>query len=64
MKKKTACARAEPTEPDPKARGSQRHWISEWVVNSFHHLVDLGLNFFSKTRWDRTLHVIRGHPLQ
>jgi len=28
------------------------------------HLADLALNFFSKTRWDRTLRVVRGHPLE
>ncbi|HZS54553.1 MAG TPA: signal peptidase I [Bryobacteraceae bacterium] len=26
------------------------------------HMVDLGEHFFSRTRWDRTLHVIRGFP--
>jgi signal peptidase I len=30
---------------------------------SVHHLVDLGLHFFTKTRWDRTLKLIRGYPL-
>jgi signal peptidase I len=24
------------------------------------HLVDLGLHFFSKTRWDRSLQLVRG----
>ena len=28
------------------------------------HLFDIALNFFGKTRWERTLHVIRGYPLQ
>src|SRR5579863_6800099 len=28
-----------------------------------HHLVDLGLHFFTKTRWDRTLKLIHGYPL-
>ena len=28
-----------------------------------HHLVDLALHFFTKTRWNRTLKLIRGYPL-
>ena len=28
------------------------------------HLKDLALNFFSKTRWSRTFHLIRGYPLK
>lgn len=28
------------------------------------HLKDLALNFFSKTRWNRTFQLIRGYPLQ
>jgi signal peptidase I len=28
------------------------------------HLKDLALNFFSKTRWTRTLHLIRPYPLE
>ncbi len=28
------------------------------------HLKDLALNFFSKTRWNRTLRTLRGRPLQ
>jgi signal peptidase I len=27
------------------------------------HIVDIGLNFFTKTRWSRTFQVIRGYPL-
>ena len=27
------------------------------------HIVDLALNFFSKTRWERTFQLIRGYPL-
>ena len=30
---------------------------------NMHHLVDLGLHFFTKTRWDRTLKLIHGYPL-
>ena len=26
---------------------------------NLHHLIDLGLHFFTKTRWDRTFHVVR-----
>jgi signal peptidase I len=31
---------------------------------TWHHLFDLAQHFFSKTRWSRTLNVIRGYPLQ
>jgi len=27
------------------------------------HLKDLAVNFFRKTRWSRTFHLIRGYPL-
>ncbi len=30
---------------------------------NMHHLVDLALHFFTKTRWDRTLKLIHGYPL-
>lgn len=30
---------------------------------SLDHLLDLGLNFFSKTRWKRTFMFVRGYPL-
>jgi signal peptidase I len=30
---------------------------------NIHHLVDLGLHFFTKTRWDRTFKLIHGYPL-
>ncbi|HLG96973.1 MAG TPA: signal peptidase I [Bryobacteraceae bacterium] len=30
---------------------------------SVHHFIDLGLHFFTKTRWDRTLKLIHGYPL-
>ncbi len=30
---------------------------------NMHHLVDLALHFFTKTRWNRTLKLIRGYPL-
>jgi signal peptidase I len=28
------------------------------------HFIDLAKNFFSKTRWDRTLMLVRGYPIQ
>lgn len=28
------------------------------------HMVDVGLHFFSRTRWDRTLRVVKGYPDQ
>ena len=31
---------------------------------SLDHLLDLGLNFFSKTRWKRTFMLVRGYPLK
>jgi signal peptidase I len=31
---------------------------------SVHHVVDLAEHFFTKTRWDRTLRLVRGYPLQ
>jgi len=31
---------------------------------SAHHLIDLAEHFFTKTRWDRTLKLIHGYPLQ
>ena len=30
---------------------------------SLHHLVDLGEHFFTRTRWERTLKLIHGYPL-
>lgn len=33
------------------------------IVN-FDHLKDLAFNFFSKTRWDRTLKLVRGYPVR
>jgi signal peptidase I len=30
---------------------------------NLHHLVDLALHFFTKTRWNRTLQLIHGYPL-
>jgi signal peptidase I len=29
-----------------------------------HHFIDLGEHFFTKTRWSRTLNLIRGYPLR
>jgi signal peptidase I len=31
---------------------------------SVHHLIDLAEHFFTKTRWDRTLRLVHGYPLQ
>ncbi|MDP8982296.1 MAG: signal peptidase I [Acidobacteriota bacterium] len=31
---------------------------------NIHHFVDLAQHFFTRTRWDRTLRLIRGYPLQ
>jgi signal peptidase I len=31
---------------------------------SIHHVVDLATHFFTKTRWNRTMQLVRGYPLQ
>ena len=31
---------------------------------SIHHVIDLAQHFFTKTRWERTLLLVRGYPLQ
>jgi signal peptidase I len=30
----------------------------------FNHIIDVGLHFFSKTRWSRTFNLIHGYPVQ
>ena len=30
---------------------------------NFHHLLDLGMHFFTKTRWERTFKLIHGYPI-
>jgi signal peptidase I len=35
----------------------------EWVGNAGNHYVDLAKNFFFKTRWKRTLKLVRGIPI-
>ena len=36
----------------------------EWVGNSGSHYADLAKNFFFKTRWNRTLKLVRGVPIE
>ena len=36
----------------------------DWVDYNSNHFVDLAKNFFTKTRWDRTLKLVRGYPVQ
>jgi signal peptidase I len=36
----------------------------DWVDYNANHFVDLAKNFFFKTRWDRTLMLVRGYPVQ
>ena len=36
----------------------------EWVGNAGNHYLDLAKNFFFKTRWNRTLKMVRGIPIQ
>ncbi len=36
----------------------------DWVDYNANHFIDLAKNFFSKTRWDRTLMLVRGYPIQ
>ena len=35
----------------------------DWVGNSGNHFADLAKNFFVKTRWERTLKLVRGTPI-
>jgi signal peptidase I len=37
---------------------------ADWVDYSANHFIDLAKNFFVKTRWDRTLKLVRGYPVQ
>jgi signal peptidase I len=34
----------------------------DWVGNTGNHYTDLAKNFFVKTRWERTLKLVRGSP--
>jgi signal peptidase I len=36
----------------------------EWAGDSGSHYVDVVRNFFAKTRWNRTLKLIRGYPIE
>jgi signal peptidase I len=36
----------------------------DWVDYNANHFIDLAKNFFTKTRWDRTLKLVRGYPVQ
>ncbi len=36
----------------------------DWVGNLSDHLLDVAKNFFSNTRWSRTLKLVRGIPVQ
>ena len=36
----------------------------EWAGDSGSHYLDLAKNFFSKTRWNRTLKLVRGIPVE
>jgi signal peptidase I len=36
----------------------------DWVGNSGNHYTDLAKNFFFKTRWNRTLKLVRGVPIE
>jgi len=37
---------------------------ADWVDYNANHFIDLAKNFFVKTRWDRTLKLVRGYPVQ
>jgi len=37
---------------------------ADWVDYNANHFIDLALNFFKKTRWDRELKLVRGYPIQ
>jgi signal peptidase I len=36
----------------------------DWVDYNANHFVDLAKNFFFKTRWERTLKLVRGYPIE
>ena len=36
----------------------------DWVDYNANHFIDLAKNFFSKTRWNRELMLVRGYPIQ
>jgi len=36
----------------------------DWVDYNTNHFVDLVQHFFTKTRWDRTLKLVRAYPIQ
>jgi signal peptidase I len=36
---------------------------ADLVDYNLNHFIDLAKNFFTKTRWNRTLKLVRGHPL-
>ena len=36
----------------------------DWMGYNANHFIDLAKNFFVKTRWDRTLKLVRGYPVQ
>ncbi len=36
----------------------------DWMGYTPDHFIDLAKNFFTKTRWDRTLKLVRGYPVQ
>jgi signal peptidase I len=36
----------------------------DWVDYNSNHFIDLAKNFFRKTRWERTLKLVRGYPVQ
>jgi signal peptidase I len=36
----------------------------DWVDYNANHFIDLAKNFFVKTRWNRTLKLVRGYPIQ
>ncbi len=36
----------------------------DWVDYNANHFLDLAKNFFFKTRWDRTLLLVRGYPIR
>jgi signal peptidase I len=58
----------------PRANITGKPWLIYWSYDAptdrlsdgsvnLDHILDLATNFFSKTRWNRTLRVIRPYPL-
>jgi signal peptidase I len=59
----------------PKDNIAGKPWMIYWSYDAptarlsdpninIDHIIDIGLNFFTKTRWSRTFQMVRGYPLK